>query len=63
MLSQQAFRPFSKIAMERQLMTRGGYLFHGSAILTKKVLFFEPNRVIDGAISGLDHEDENKSAE
>ncbi len=44
-------------------MTRTGNLFHGSAILTKKVIFFEPDRVIDDAISGRDHEDENKSAE
>ncbi len=61
--SQQASSRFLKTTTEGELMTKGGNLFHGSTIHTKKQPFDEPNEKRDDATSGRDHEDESKTVE
>ncbi len=47
--SQQASSRFLKTTTEGELRTKGGKLFHGSAIRTKKQLFGEPDETNDDA--------------
>ncbi len=63
MVSQQASSRFLKTTTEGGLMTKGGNLFHGSTIRTKKQLFGEPDENSDDETSGRDREGENKKVE
>ncbi len=60
MVSQQAASLFLKTTTEGELIAKGGYLFHGMTMCTKKQLCDKPDEQNDDATSGRDYEGENK---